>query len=280
MELPDTKTPQHPMVSSYSIKRINQLRKDGCSWRDVANFYNVQHPAPLRWYNRKLKRRKKIQIKTYEIIHGNCLDIIPLLPIKFDLIFVDPPYPNVDQGYGKFSWEWYSICKSALNITGTMLMTVNQQHIIPLFNQIPETPKSVWIFDKRAMQRKSCGVKKGKPRYLTEWVLDWHWNNERYIDYNFLPTDVIKWGKGGTIRDTVDWHSTPKPLEFMTKIIRGLCPLNGWILDPFCGSGTTLVAAKRARRKAIGIEINKNWVFKAQKRVNNTIQLGDLSRYW
>lgn len=52
---------------------------------------------------------------------------------------------------------------------------------------------------------------------------------------------------------------------------------NDWILDPFCGSGTTLYEAHRLRRNAIGIDINPHTVSEVKKRLgkleetNNTI---------
>jgi len=39
------------------------------------------------------------------------------------------------------------------------------------------------------------------------------------------------------------------------------------VLDPFCGSGTTLIAALETGRKAIGIEIDERWVEVARRRL-------------
>lgn len=70
-------------------------------------------------------------------------------------------------------------------------------------------------------------------------------------------------------------HPTVKPLELMEKLIHlltYLCkltspPTGGLILDPFAGSGSTLVAAKRIGRPAIGIDISEEYCEIAAKRL-------------
>ena len=55
-------------------------------------------------------------------------------------------------------------------------------------------------------------------------------------------------------------HETeaPYPESLCEFIIRSFCPPGGTVLDPFCGSGTTLAVARRLDRKAIGIDIRKS----------------------
>ena len=63
------------------------------------------------------------------------------------------------------------------------------------------------------------------------------------------------------------FHPTQKPLGLMTKIVEDYTNASDLILDPFMGSGTTLVAAASLGRKAIGIEINKKYCDIAIKRL-------------
>jgi len=62
-------------------------------------------------------------------------------------------------------------------------------------------------------------------------------------------------------------HFAVYPEEICIKPILSSCPPNGIVLDPMCGSGTTLAAAKKLGRGYIGIEINPNYVNIATKRL-------------
>ena len=68
------------------------------------------------------------------------------------------------------------------------------------------------------------------------------------------------------------YHPTQKPLCVLEWVIEKYTTPTDVILDPFLGSGTTLVAARRLGRKAIGIEINDKYCQIAIKRIK-TIQM-------
>jgi len=64
-------------------------------------------------------------------------------------------------------------------------------------------------------------------------------------------------------------HSATYPEQLCVRPILAACPVNGIVLDPFIGSGTTGVVAKRLGRHFIGIELNKEYIEIAMKRINN-----------
>jgi len=65
--------------------------------------------------------------------------------------------------------------------------------------------------------------------------------------------------------DELTPHPTQKPLALLAQLMGRV--KGDTVLDPFCGSGTTLIAALETGRKAIGIEIDERWVDVAVKRL-------------
>ena len=51
-------------------------------------------------------------------------------------------------------------------------------------------------------------------------------------------------------------YPTQKPLKLLERIIKSSCPVDGWVLDPFCGSGTTALASYTLNRNCVTMDIN------------------------
>lgn len=62
-------------------------------------------------------------------------------------------------------------------------------------------------------------------------------------------------------------HPTEKPVPIFERLISKFCDDDATILDPFLGSGTTLVAAKQLNRNATGIEISPEYCEIARRRL-------------
>src|SRR5215510_10804534 len=73
-------------------------------------------------------------------------------------------------------------------------------------------------------------------------------------------SDVIAIPSINNMADERIGYPTQKPLKLLELLMNATCPPNGVVLDPFCGSGTTLVAAMRSGRGYIGIDSNPHAV--------------------
>ncbi len=62
-------------------------------------------------------------------------------------------------------------------------------------------------------------------------------------------------------------HPAPFPLELAYRLVRMFSFSGDTVIDPFCGTGTTMVAAMRAGRNSIGIEIDPEYCQIAEKRL-------------
>lgn len=67
-------------------------------------------------------------------------------------------------------------------------------------------------------------------------------------------------------------YPTQKPLLLLERILRISSNEGDWVLDPFCGSGTTLVAALRLGRNAVGVDSSKDAVELASERLRAPVK--------
>lgn len=102
------------------------------------------------------------------------------------------------------------------------------------------------------------------------------WNEEAIKKYNLnyknnnFYDNIIK---VETFKSDFGNHVNQKPLKLMEFLISLVTKENAIILDPFCGSGTTCIAAKNINRHYIGIEIDTHNVEISNKRLLESMQL-------
>jgi len=79
-------------------------------------------------------------------------------------------------------------------------------------------------------------------------------------------TDVLCIPSINNMADERVGYPTQKPLALLQMLVNAACPPGGMVLDPFCGSGTALVAAATGGRNFIGIDRNAQAVAIARQR--------------
>lgn len=87
----------------------------------------------------------------------------------------------------------------------------------------------------------------------------------RYHPKGSKPTDVWDILPEDTQKRKV--HFSPYPEDLCRLPILATCPQQGIVLDPFCGTGTTLLVAKQLNRKSVGIDISQEYLELASERV-------------
>lgn len=92
------------------------------------------------------------------------------------------------------------------------------------------------------------------------------YNSELWKKYSPQTNNMIKITSS---KNDHGLHPTQKPIQLMKALIELTTKEEQVVLDPFCGSGSTLVAAKQLNRKYIGIESNPEYCKIAEERIEN-----------
>lgn len=92
-------------------------------------------------------------------------------------------------------------------------------------------------------------------------------NQQAFIEYEGTPNNIIHSGFG---THETRYHLTQKPTKLLEALIRLTTRKRHVVLDPFCGSGSTLVAAKRTGRQYIGFDNDSECIRIAERRLAHT----------
>jgi site-specific DNA-methyltransferase (adenine-specific) len=208
---------------------------------------------------------------------GDCRTILPSLG-RFDLCLTDPLYaPETHDGargggdgktklvtFNSISAVELRAIFSLLNIHGWCVATVDWRHCLAL----ECNPPTGLRFVRFGIWHKPNGMPQysgDRPSTGWEAVAILHSEGGR-----------MNWNGGGSqahwsfCKEQNNEHPTQKPIAFASKLIRLFSDDAAAIIDPFMGSGTTLVAAKQLGRKAVGIEIEERYCEIAAKRLSQS----------
>lgn len=236
------------------------------------------------------------------IYHGDCREILPTLP-NVDLVLTDPPYSSggsmrsdrnmptsqkyqlsgTEVNHGEFSGDnrdqrsltlwlsfWFGDLLKITNPGGALLTFMDWRNLACAVDAVQV---GGWVYrgiipwDKTEQVRPDKGWFSAQCEYIVA-------ASKGPIVRGHLADGICQ---KGYIRCRVNiqekQHITEKPLELIEAIIS---TRNDWknIIDPCMGSGTTLVAAKKLGRRAIGIEIEERYCEIAVKRLAQGVLWG------
>lgn len=237
-----------------------------------------------------------------------CDDILTtdvITPDSIDLIVTSPPY-NVDihytthsddmsyEEYLEFTASWLERCYGFLKEDGRLCLNIpldknkgGQQSvgadITTLAKQIGYKYHATIIWNEGNISRRTAWgswMSASAPYVIAPVELiivlykhRWQKSSGSGIS-DILREEFIEWTNGlwtfnGESKKRVG-HPAPFPLELPRRCIKLFSYVGDTVLDPFAGSGTTLIAASLLGRMAIGIEIDSAYCELARKRIEST----------
>ena len=197
------------------------------------------------------------------IIHGDCREILPTL-LKVDLVLTDPPY-GLEYKYISYQDTIDNLKVLIEKVFKPLII----KYRVVTFTGLPtcfEYPKPDWMmawYWRGTNVYGKMGINQWQP------ILCYGKDIKGFGSINgVLKSDTIYY-EGGNCDERKDFkiHSCPKNTGIMKRLLNRFSNAGDSILDPFMGSGTTLVAAKELGRKAIGIEIEEKYCEIASKRL-------------
>lgn len=191
-----------------------------------------------------------ITLGPVRLIRGDCTLIAPTLE-GVDAVITDPPYGIYKHGgkWGKKAELYWD--KSAPDVS--LFLTMARIVVMWGGNYFPLPPSRGWLSWLKPDRVPSAAD------------MELAWTNQ---DMNARQ---ISWSIAATNQERVG-HPTQKPVRVIQWSMDQVCvPTDSLILDPYMGSGTTLIAAIRTGRRAIGIEIDERHYRTAVERVKREL---------
>ena len=245
-----------------------------------------------------------------KIVNGNSLELLKTIPAKtFDLVFADPPY-NLQIGktlrrpdaskvkgvddkwdqfesfkhYDDFCKAWLTECKRILKDNGSIWVIGSYHNIFRLGYHLQNL--NYWLLND-VIWRKNNPMPNFRGTRFTNAheTLIWASKNQKskytfnYQSLKCLNDDLqmrSDWflpicnGKERLKKNGKKVHSTQKPESLLHRIILASTNKGDAIFDPFLGTGTTAVVAKKLGRKYFGIEKDKKYFEAANDRIKKT----------
>lgn len=205
-----------------------------------------------------------------QVFCGDCRETMRRFPDgSVDLVVTDPPY----------------LVNYRSRDDRRIVNDDNNKWLMPTFSQIYRVLKMnrfcVSFYGWSKAERFLWTWKKigFRPVAHLVWVKDYS-SQDKIVRYFHELAYVLSKGEPArpnmAIKDALDWnytgnklHPTQKPVMAILPLIMAFSNKDEIVLDPFAGSGTTLIAAKQLGRRYIGIEIDRKYFNAMKERLKN-----------
>jgi len=227
-------------------------------------------------------------MKSYvnKIIKGNSITVLPKISKgSVQLVVADPPYYTACkqllpkriktfEDYLIWYEEWLVQLQRVLADDGSLYLFIPplefaEVHIL-VKKYFQQKQVISWVKRNVMVRQPTARIYFPKVEFVGFYIKDlknYTWNSlakrfglQKACNFALDPTIHKHVGEGVN-------HPTQKPLKLCAKFIYASSNEGDIVLDPFCGSGTTLVAAKLLDRKFIGIEKNSKYYAMSKSRV-------------
>lgn len=247
-----------------------------------------------------IKPYYKSSNRDFTLLHGDCFQLLKEFDFKFSCIFADPPYflsndgisvqsgkiVSVNKGdwdKGKshqemmnFNMEWLSLCREKLKDNGTIWISGTYHNIFSVANCLTELGYKILNVVTWAKTNPPPNISCRYFTYSTEFVI-WARKSDKkahYFNYDLMKqinggkqmTDVWSLPAIAVWEKSCGKHPTQKPLALLSRIIMASTQQGEWVLDPFCGSSTTGIAANLLGRRFLGIDQEQDFVMMSKNR--------------
>lgn len=243
------------------------------------------------------------QTDTNTLYHGDTFRVLKTIPAEsVDVIFADPPYflsnggiscsggkmVSVDKGNWdktedkhKFNRKWLKACYRVLKPNGTIWISGTLHNIYSVGMALEQ--EGYEIINNITWQKTNPPPNLACKCFThsTETVLWARKKSKKRVKYTFNYALMKEINGGKQMKDV--WtgsltkkrekkygkHPTQKPLYLLERILLASTNEGDLVLDPFCGSSTTGVAANMLGRKYIGIDNNEDYIKLSKERLQN-----------
>lgn len=203
------------------------------------------------------------------------MKILPMLSAEsIDLILTDPPYGisyksknqalhNQQVAGDKHPYIWWLHEAARILKEDGGLLCFTRWDVLGDWKAAIEwadlTVRSCIVWDKA-----SHGMGNTKAQFAPQHEMCVFASKKGFAFPSGRPTDVQRVAK---LPSTQMIHPTQKPIELMRRLITATTSEGDVVLDPFCGSGATCIAAAQERRQYIGIDIDAYYCRKARQQL-------------